>query len=90
MSEALLIFARRFVRGDLDAPSFTDAYIQQWKVERDSGLLISDDAQVSEALSSIFCLADLFNPDHDRAQYEFDEVRLRSKVAKNLRDIASL
>ncbi|MEI8634959.1 colicin immunity domain-containing protein [Vibrio sp. PP-XX7] len=30
---------------------------------------------LNECLSSIFCLADLFNPDADREEYEFDDVR---------------
>jgi hypothetical protein len=43
-----------------------------------------DDNKTSEALSSIFCLIDLFNPDDDRYEYELDEQRLRLKVLEIL------
>ena len=57
-------------------------FIVQWKRERDSGESRLDSPKVSEVLSSIFCLTDLFNPNDDRESYELDEEKLRSEIGK--------
>ena len=84
MSEKLLLFAKRFLKEAINAETFVDEFIIQWKQERDNGSSLSDCPQVSEALSSIFCLADMFNPNDDRESYEFDESKLRLEMKKVL------
>ncbi|WP_230554822.1 colicin immunity domain-containing protein [Serratia plymuthica] len=39
-----------------------------------------DGEEVDEASSSIFCLADCYNPEPDRDDYELDEAELRKEV----------
>ncbi|TJZ65617.1 colicin immunity domain-containing protein [Chitiniphilus eburneus] len=82
MSAALFEFARSFVVGRLSAEIFSSAYMELWKIERDRGFLQKDDSELNEKLSSIFCLADLYNPDPDREGYELDEESLRIKITQ--------
>jgi hypothetical protein len=86
MSEQLLSLARGFVAGVTHPTDFADKYIDVWKAERDSGRLLEDSPALSAALSSIFCLADLYNPADDRESYEFDENQLRGEIERVLKD----
>lgn len=81
MSITILALAKSFKEEILSAPQFVSAYIELWRYERDSGLLLKDEDNLSECLSSIFCLADLYNPNLDREEYELDELQLREKVS---------
>lgn len=72
------------MEGGIPTQEFVDAYIDNWRKERDSDELLKDDAVTSEKLSSLFCIADLFNPEEDREEYEFDETRLRLEMKKIL------
>lgn len=85
MSERLMGLVQAFLAGKSDAEVFVDSFIALWKQERDSGELHADSSQVSEALSSIFCLADMFNPDPERDEYELDESQLRIEIGKLLK-----
>jgi hypothetical protein len=85
MSHDLTDLARKFAAGNVSAVDFANDYISRWKSERDDGRLLQDPPEVSEALSSIFCLADLYNPEPDREEYEFDEERLRQEIKMVLR-----
>jgi hypothetical protein len=80
MSATLFKFARSFVNGRLTADEFANAFLELWKIERDSGLLRADEDRLSVCLSSIFCVADLYNPDSDRDAYELDSTQLRIAV----------
>ena len=80
MSITVLALAKSFSAERLTALEFSNSYMELWKFERDSNLLQEDDDNLNECLSSIFCLADLFNPDADLEEYEFDEKQLRAKV----------
>ncbi|WP_396018876.1 colicin immunity domain-containing protein [Erwinia aphidicola] len=51
-------------------------------MECDSNLLVQDDDNLSELLSSVFCIADMYNPDDDREEYEFNEEQLRHEISK--------
>ncbi|MEB8292135.1 colicin immunity domain-containing protein [Klebsiella michiganensis] len=82
MSYLLIEFARSFGSGRLSAVAFADAYMELWRIERDSKNILNYDENVSECLSSIFCVADMYNPDDDRDQYEFDEEELRKEINK--------
>jgi Bacterial self-protective colicin-like immunity len=82
MSKQLLDFARRFALGQLSADEFADTFIERWKQERDAPGGPNDSDEVSERLSSIFCLADLYNPAGDRKEYELDEPKLRMEVRR--------
>ena len=84
MKITLLEFARRFVDGRLSANEFANAYIELWKIERDNNILQKYPDNVDECLSSIFCVADLYNPDSDREKYELDEDGLRIEVSRLL------
>lgn len=82
MSAALIGFAKSFVAGRLTADQFADVFMELWKIERDTSVLINDDEHTSSILSSVFCLADLYNNDTGREEYEMDELQLRTEVAR--------
>ena len=86
MSGQLYEFARRFAAGEIPAGAFADPFMERWKQERDSApdTARTDSDEVSESLSTIFCLADLYNPEAEREGYELDESGLRSEVRKVL------
>jgi len=77
-------FVCDFLLHPYDSSTFCDQFIRRWKDEGDRGELQPDDNKTSEALSSIFCLADLFNPDNNREQYELDEQGLLREIKKLL------
>ncbi len=87
MSGQLFDFAKRFATGEIRAEAFVDSFMERWKQERDSvsNMDVADSNEVSEALSTIFCLADLYNPEAEREEYELDESRLRFEVRNALR-----
>ncbi|WP_235895551.1 colicin immunity domain-containing protein, partial [Yersinia alsatica] len=66
----------------LSATVFSEAYIELWRIERDNKNILSYDANISDCLSSIFCLADMYNPDEDREEYEFNDDQLRDEINK--------
>lgn len=82
MSEKLLRFVEEFLATESNAEVFADEFMKRWKKERDSGLARSDNPQLSEILSSTFCLADMFNPDTGRESYELDEIKLKAEIRK--------
>jgi len=85
MSERPPAFVKAFFGSESDPGDFADEFISQWRHERDTKVSLSDAPKVSEALSSIFCLADMFNPNDDREDYEFDEPKLRLEIEEVLR-----
>jgi hypothetical protein len=87
MSKKLLESVEQFLRGSIPVDEFVDEYVDGWRAERDSDELLADDPTTSEKLSSIFCVVDLYNPDEDREEYEFDEARLRAEVQKLLEGV---
>lgn len=89
MSPTILEFARSYAAGRLKAEVFSEAYIELWKIERDSNVLQLDEPSLSECLSSIFCAADMYEPDESREEYEFDDEALRSEVASLLQKIVA-
>jgi len=80
MSIKLIDFAKKFVDSKINADEFADKYISLWRVERDSNNREKDSDIVSESCSSIFVVADCYNPEFDRDDYELDEVGLRGEV----------
>jgi hypothetical protein len=80
MSAELLDFAKSFVEGVTSADNFADPYQAKWKAEGENGKLEKDSFIVSEKLSTIFCLADQYNPDDDRDRDEFDAAELKARV----------
>ncbi len=82
MSLSLVEFARGFVAGKISVASFSDQFIGRWKVERDNRTHRGDSARVSECLSSIFCVADMFaeTPEQD---YELNKSQLWGGSYKN-------
>lgn len=82
MSFELLAFAESFVSGKLSADQFCDDYIDRWRVERDTDVILQDDPVLSGCLSGIFCTVDMYAPDTDRLEYEFDSERLRDEIVK--------
>ena len=81
MSAKLLEFAQQFVDGRMGADPFVEGFIESWKQERDCGVLQQDSPDLSETLSTIFCLADLYCPDATRREYELDAISLRQRVS---------
>ncbi|PNK60970.1 colicin immunity domain-containing protein [Psychrobacter sp. FDAARGOS_221] len=84
MSMVLPKFAESFVNERLTADIFADAYIELWNIERDLGLASQDAGILSQVNSTIFLMADLYNPESDRDDYEFDEEELRLNVKQEL------
>lgn len=84
MSEKLLGIAKKFIREDTSAEEFVDKFQTLWDQERDPNLLEMEPPQINEALSSIFCVADLFNGDDDKESYEIDEKELKRRVKELL------
>ncbi|MBE4608850.1 colicin immunity domain-containing protein [Vibrio navarrensis] len=82
MSITVLALAKSFSNERLSADEFSNAYMEIWKFERDNNILKNDGSSLSECISSIFCLADLYNPASDRQEYELDENQLRMKVSE--------
>jgi len=80
MSRDLYAFVTQFAVSQISADEFADEFIKRWKEERDAGKLTEDSPEMSERLSSIFCLADLYDADPNREKYELDELQLRDKV----------
>ncbi|CNG66241.1 colicin immunity domain-containing protein [Yersinia intermedia] len=82
MSLYLKGYIDNFMSGKITANEFADNYMFKWKQERDNNLLGKDEDPLSELLSSVFCLADMYNPDDDREEYEFNEIQLRDEINK--------
>lgn len=82
MSLDLKDYIKNFISGKIAASEFADNYMCKWKQERDSNLLGNDEDKLSELLSSAFCAADMYNPDEDRDEYEFNDVQLLNEVNK--------
>ncbi|MBT0720773.1 colicin immunity protein [Tatumella sp. TA1] len=80
MSNLILDFAKSFTEERLSANAFAEAYIELWRIERDNKNILNYEERVSECLSSIFCLADLYNPDSDKDDYELNDEQLRDKI----------
>lgn len=84
MSLELIQLAKKFADGGLSANAFADPYIAKWSAERDANKLKDDNANVSECASTIFILADCYNPDLDRRKSELDEAGLKAEVKATL------
>lgn len=82
MSQSLKNYIDSFISMDITADVFADSYMTKWKIERDSNLLVQDDDKLSELLSSVFCITDMYNPENDREKYEFNEDQLRHEIKK--------
>lgn len=80
MSYLLLGFVNSFINGRLSALVFSEAYIELWRIERDSQSFLNYEQHVSEFLSSAFCLADMYCPFDDRLDYELDDEQLKEKL----------
>ncbi|QDQ86693.1 colicin immunity protein [Alcaligenaceae bacterium SJ-26] len=82
MSVQLILFAKSYVSGRISADIFSEAYMELWKIERDNCFLNKDGKILSESLFSIFCLADMYNGEDDKEDYEFDADLLLRKVGE--------
>ncbi|WP_338846794.1 colicin immunity domain-containing protein [Massilia sp. W12] len=82
MSKELVLITNKFLIGEISAIDFVEIYIEKWRSERNAGLLLKDEPNLSETLSTIFCYADLFNPENDREPYEYDECTLKNNIKK--------
>lgn len=80
MSQYLKDYIDEFIRNKITAAEFSDEYITRWKAERDNNILGKDAEDLSELLSSAFCLADMYNPDDDREEYELNDEQLRERI----------
>ena len=87
MSLTILEFARSLVNGRITPQVFVEAYIELYQIERDNNILINDEDSISDCLSSIFCLADIYNHDSDREEYELDESQLIEQIEQELKKL---
>lgn len=90
MSKKLFALVDEFLSKKSDPQAFVDTFMRAWKTERDNGTALDDHPRLSEALSSVFAMADMYNPEADRASYEFDEARLRREIAALRQRLAPL
>ncbi|WP_110971866.1 colicin immunity domain-containing protein [Pseudomonas huaxiensis] len=84
MSMNLIELAKSFLNEGLSAQAFSDTYIASWRRERNANILKDDAPGVSECASTIFILADCFNPDADRTEGEVDENGLKIEIREVL------
>ncbi|MDF7675801.1 colicin immunity domain-containing protein [Neisseriaceae bacterium ESL0693] len=84
MSFTILEFVKSFINERISTEVFVDAYIDLYQIERDNNLLIKDKDDVSECLSTIFCLVDLYNPNSDKEDYELNAKELSEKIKQEL------
>lgn len=89
MSIYLKNYIDSFLAEKMTADEFAENYMSKWKHERDDNLLGKDESHLSELLSSTFCLADMYNPDDIREEYELDEKTLRNETNKLMLDYLS-
>ena len=82
MSKDLLNIAEKFLTNKINTNDFIDKYQKLWKAERDNHLLQKDNDSLSECLSSVFCAADMYEPDNTRKKYEFNKIALKEEVAR--------
>ncbi|EKT65115.1 colicin immunity domain-containing protein [Providencia burhodogranariea] len=87
MSFILLEFTKSYVQGRVKPETFSEAYIELYRIERDQNLLLKDNAELSEYLSSIFCIVDLYNPELDKEEYEFNDEDLFIQVSTELKKL---
>jgi len=78
----ILDFIKSYLRGRLDVYVFVEAYMELYKLLRESTQCIpsQDELLLDEILSTIFLIADNFNLEDDRMEYEFDEKQIYSRV----------
>ena len=82
MSTTILEFARSFVKGRIGAEEFVNCYQELWEIERDNKRSLDDFDGLSECLSSMFCLADLYNSKVNKEKYELDGDQLKNKIVE--------
>ncbi|MDR7341992.1 hypothetical protein J2X14_000380 [Pantoea alhagi] len=85
MSQEVLQFAKDFINNKITGDEFANPYQEKWKAERDKGLLAKDPAELNEKLSTLFCLADQYNPDLYRHYSEFSASELKKRVSELLK-----
>jgi hypothetical protein len=86
MSVVLLRFAESFVESRLSPEIFSVAYMELWKIERDGVLTQADPPGLSECLSTIFCLADMYAPGDEPLDVgELNGESLKAEVAAMLK-----
>lgn len=84
MSQQLLTLTNDLLNRKIPASAFAESFISQWRKERDDGTLLKDNDNLSECLSTIFCLADLYNADEVREEYELNAEQLCQRVHDTL------
>jgi len=90
MSQTLFEFSKSFINERIDVHTFVNGYIALWRIERDTKVLLNDSEKLSEVLSSIFCMVDLYNPAPDKEDYEFDSNQLYENIRDELSKLKSL
>ena len=84
MSLLLLEFSKSFISGRIDVHTFVNGYMELWRIERDTNILLNDSDRLSEILSSVFCIADLYNSEFDKEYYELGSNELYENIKDEL------
>ena len=84
VTQHLLAIAAKFDKGEISADNFSSSYITEWY-----GVDANATPQVASALREgvlwdLFAFADLYEPEEDRAPYQFSDVQLAERVAEVL------
>ena len=58
--------------------------MELWRIERDTNILLNDSDRLSEILSSVFCIADLYNSEFDKEYYELGSNELYENIKDEL------
>lgn len=80
MSITLLNFIKAYLNERIDTHCFVNAYIELWRIERDLGISNIDEEKLSLFLASIFYISDLYNPEYDKEEFEFNDKELFEKI----------
>ena len=86
MTYTILEFVNSFVNSRLSADDFANAYLELWRIEREREVWKHKEYDLGGVLASIFCVADLYNPDDDKEDYEFNDDQLKHKVIELLKE----
>lgn len=81
----LIELAKQLVSSEITAAYYELEYLAIWREEGKAGLLAQDPKTLGECASTLFILADCYNPDPDRHDSELDEEGLKQEVEATLR-----
>lgn len=74
-----------FLLDRIDATTFVDRYFEYRRENQNSREASIQLPIESDVHGTVFCLADLYNPDKEKKEYELDSLQLKAEIEKWLR-----